>query len=597
MSLALQNNNPGNLKDPATGGFRKFNSPEEGYTALMNDLQAKVTGTSTTGLHGGSTLYEFAQKYAPSSDNNDPAQYTVNLANTLKVRPDTKLSELQNRIPDFAHAIATNEDSNFVKQYKLNIQQQPQQETNDGYSTFATIAPTTDQTKVAGVNNIPNKDTLGGQLAERVNELSKSAEQVSSGISGVLGGNFVSGGSNITSGLLHVVGSGAGGVGDIVNKLIEQIPGVKQAGDYLGEKASNYAETDGGKELVKSMQDFSAKNPKLSQGLGDVFNIVTAIPILRGLGAIKEVVLDSASQALKKTVEKTANDAFTKTAASTVTGRKALKLNPDAISTIIKERAIPDVVDGKYNTKEAFDNLSSKISDIENNALQPALAKANLPGTESRIPLAQYEKQAILDAQDELKSTEPIKDYFARIRTKYGDYPTLNDMNEAKRTVANNITEAGFNSSTYTTDKIVRSALQSAVEDGARALGLPDVGNINQMMAELIKAQNMLKHLEGKRVETGLIGNAIQTGATGGAAALGTAAGFSPETAAFMGYRGGGAISKKLSGITTGVLKRTEKGAAMANLKKAPSKIYKAVEGALSQKINNAQNDLANERK
>jgi hypothetical protein len=117
-TVADRNFNPGNLKDTKTGKFRQFSSEGEGYSALMNDLQGKVKGTSTTGLNGNSTLHDFANTYAPPSDNNNSAQYTVNLANKMGVRPDTKLSELQNRIPDFAQAVASNEGYTSAKGFK-----------------------------------------------------------------------------------------------------------------------------------------------------------------------------------------------------------------------------------------------------------------------------------------------------------------------------------------------------------------------------------------------------------------------------------------------------------------------------------------------
>jgi lipid-A-disaccharide synthase len=41
-----------------------------------------------------STLADFAKAYAPSSDKNNPAQYTANLANHMKVRPDARLQDL-----------------------------------------------------------------------------------------------------------------------------------------------------------------------------------------------------------------------------------------------------------------------------------------------------------------------------------------------------------------------------------------------------------------------------------------------------------------------------------------------------------------------
>jgi hypothetical protein len=125
---ADRNNNPGNLKDINTGKFRVFNTPQEGFGALMNDLEAKKTGNSTTGLNGESNLAEFSAKYAPKADNNDPAQYTSNLANHMGVRPDTKLKDLDTSA--WAEAIAKAEGYSAAKNYQprppKQVQQQPQ---------------------------------------------------------------------------------------------------------------------------------------------------------------------------------------------------------------------------------------------------------------------------------------------------------------------------------------------------------------------------------------------------------------------------------------------------------------------------------------
>lgn len=111
-TLAVQNNNPGNLKDPSTGGFKQFSSPQEGYAALLNDLQSKQTGTTSTGLGPSSTLVDFASKYAPGTDNNNVGQYAANLANKIGVRPDTQLKDLD--LGKWAAAVANNEDSSSL---------------------------------------------------------------------------------------------------------------------------------------------------------------------------------------------------------------------------------------------------------------------------------------------------------------------------------------------------------------------------------------------------------------------------------------------------------------------------------------------------
>jgi hypothetical protein len=108
MGLAIKNNNPGNLRDVSTGSFRTFSTPQEGYAALLNDLDAKRSGHTSTGLSGTSTLADFASKYAPAGDNNDPAQYTANLANHMGVAPNTPLKDLD--LNKWAQAVTTAED-------------------------------------------------------------------------------------------------------------------------------------------------------------------------------------------------------------------------------------------------------------------------------------------------------------------------------------------------------------------------------------------------------------------------------------------------------------------------------------------------------
>lgn len=113
MGLAIKNNNPGNLRDISTGSFRTFATPQDGYAALLNDLDAKRSGHTSTGLSGTSTLADFASKYAPPGDNNNSAQYTANLANHMGVAPNTPLNQLD--LNKWAQAVTTAEDQGNAK--------------------------------------------------------------------------------------------------------------------------------------------------------------------------------------------------------------------------------------------------------------------------------------------------------------------------------------------------------------------------------------------------------------------------------------------------------------------------------------------------
>lgn len=112
-NLGVRNNNPGNLKDPATGQFRVFSTPQEGQQALVDDLTAKVTGTSHV-IKPTASLLDFAKVYAPASDKNNPDSYAKILATNLGVDPSVPISSLSNRVNDFAHAISTAEGTTTI---------------------------------------------------------------------------------------------------------------------------------------------------------------------------------------------------------------------------------------------------------------------------------------------------------------------------------------------------------------------------------------------------------------------------------------------------------------------------------------------------
>lgn len=84
--LGLRNFNPGNLRvwgeQEIKDGFAVFDSPEEGWTALQKQLDRYKQG-KTPGTSGDMTLLEAMQKYAPSSDNNNPDSYARNIVQQI----------------------------------------------------------------------------------------------------------------------------------------------------------------------------------------------------------------------------------------------------------------------------------------------------------------------------------------------------------------------------------------------------------------------------------------------------------------------------------------------------------------------------------
>lgn len=106
-SVSWRNRNPGNLRKSlyANGvddkNYAVFTSLADGWNGLLFDIKAKLNFvTNTHHLTGDSTLTEFFNIYAPAEDQNDPYQYSCQVALMLthiynvQVTHDTKLNEL-----------------------------------------------------------------------------------------------------------------------------------------------------------------------------------------------------------------------------------------------------------------------------------------------------------------------------------------------------------------------------------------------------------------------------------------------------------------------------------------------------------------------
>lgn len=191
----------------------------------------------------------------------------------------------------------------------------------------------------------PKQDNLASDLSQR-------ASDAGTAISSIVGGRKATGQSRL-SGLLQTVGAAAGAVGDVTTRGLELVPGVKAIEGFIGKGAEKLASTPVGQKVASSIRSFSEAHPELSKDIGAGINIATAIPILDGIGAVKNVALDGASRALKSTAEKAVAESMTKAAGKGVTS--------DVIDTLVKERAIPEVVKGRYSTKSAFQKLDGLI--------------------------------------------------------------------------------------------------------------------------------------------------------------------------------------------------------------------------------------------
>lgn len=345
---------------------------------------------------------------------------------------------------------------------------------------------------------IPQDEGLGSKLMGRANDASQAIQDTKSGK------------INPISGVLQTAGAVAGGFNDTVQKGLELIPGVKSVEGLIGKGVGKLASTGAGQKVVGGIQKFSEAHPELSKDIGSVGNIVGAVGTFEGAGAIKNAAKEGLANAFEGKVASSLGKEVTEVASKTIGGRKALtNLGEDGIKTLSKGEFAPTIEtlqNGKkvFSTKVASENIDQAIAKIDNEMLQPLLENNSTPAVSERMPLNDYRKAALADAKDALIEDTGINKLFDMIKEKYGDYPTLSQMNEAKRTVAKKITDSAFGTDTYTTNKLVRNSLQKGIEDGAEKLGLGDVNAINKEMAHLYKAQKVLKYIEGKSAKTTL---------------------------------------------------------------------------------------------
>lgn len=75
-------------------GFRSFATPEEGWSALKNQLELYKTGRTRNPVGPNSTLLEAMSVYAPAADRNNPVAYANRIASRLGISPQTRIANI-----------------------------------------------------------------------------------------------------------------------------------------------------------------------------------------------------------------------------------------------------------------------------------------------------------------------------------------------------------------------------------------------------------------------------------------------------------------------------------------------------------------------
>lgn len=479
-------------------------------------------------------------------------------------KPDQVASIWNHGSPDYEGVVGTNSKGVHydTPQYVKSV--------TSAYQQIKGGQPVTPQPTTSTVGNPdaqPKDPSLGTELTGRLSDAGTALTDASQGK------------INPISGVLQAGGAVGGAIGDVVSKGLELIPGVKWLENQIGTGVSKLAETPIGQSVVKSMQDFSKSHPELSADIGAGFNIATAIPILRGLGVVKDLAFSGAGKVLKDIAAKGFADGIEADAGRLKTTARVFSQNGgrDTLDAGIQERLLPDVKDGKYSNAEVIANTSDRISHIDDTQLQPILERVSA-GQSIGQNLSSLKKLAIQEAEADVdlkesgmvpKALKQIEDRFNGWQHSYGDNINLATENRLK---IGSGKFSDWNTPEGSADKSIYRALQQDIENIAKKNGLGDVHAINQKMGSLIKYRQIMSALDGKNIKVGMGGKLLRKGISVGAGTLASSMG-----GGVVGGLGAGYLTdiadKGVTGIgrniRKGILERTGTNAVKVPLKKA----------------------------
>lgn len=430
-------------------------------------------------------------------------------------------------------------------------------------------------TGYAGAGQTTQDDsTLGSELHGRFNDAGNAINSIINGEST---------GNSRASGILQLAGAGAGVIGDVVNKGIELIPGVKPVENLIGKGIGSLAQTSSGQAIVSSLQKFGNEHPELTKDLGAAFNIATAIPILKGLGTIGDVTLDGASSVLKNKAEKVFADESASVIGKSPTGSEFLRRNPTIAKDMIDERLIPDINGRVYDTTKSMNQSDQLLKDL-NSQIQSHLndpkyttvaedpepiIKNVLNGYKDKngnivkgLSNSEYTPTEILDTGRELTPQN------GKLWTRFeAGQASMADINKLRSDLDQAVQSVYTSTNLPPVKKDIGATLSGAMRDFVQS-NATETQEPFARMTKIYKVQKGLKFMDTKQVKPGLLGEFIKT-ATSGVPIL---------------ERGGDYAAKKSAGLTTGILNRTGENATRVGLDTLKNKTGGLLKGAFAQK-------------
>lgn len=386
------------------------------------------------------------------------------------------------------------------------------------------------------VQNVQESE-LGKQLIKRTGDIGTAVKET------------MSGKINPVSGVIQTLGGVAGAGGDIVNAAIENIPVVgdiyKGINKFIGLGAEKFFGTPAGQSVAKSLNDFSTKHPELSRDIGAGINIATAIPILKGLGAVADIGMNATAKTLKGASEKAVYTSLENVAkkGSFKTATKVLEKNPTLFKDMVQNKVLPDIENGKYVIDEAKQGTWDNINGLETQIKSHIENKSGIANPQKIIDttVAKMPNSGLTGFEliDNAKSLDPLN---RNLWDKFtAGQANLSEANELRSALGRSIGSKMWDTPDVAAKKEIGKNLYGSMSDYIKS-NVPETSDLFKQVSQQFKFQDALELINGKPVATpGLVGNAL-TKASG-----------------FAGQNIQNATKKAVGGLPLDLLKRSEK--------------------------------------
>lgn len=440
-NLGLQNNNPGNLRNPQTGGFQKFNNPDEGYNKLVQDLAIKQSGKSSV-IKPGASIEQLGNVWAPPSDNNIPGAWAKNVAKTVGVDTNTPFDKIP--VDKLAKGVQVAEGTSSMKTNSLpdtlSADEVKQMSGSTQDTGLPDILPADEVKSLGGQADVPAPDTshnndikvggktivggylggllknIGGQVKGNVQEASNSLTQSSEGKM-----NPFEAGANIAKNATDAVLS----------------PISQTIGKALGAVTNPAVEAINNSAPVQKITDALSKHPSISGTAGDILGT--------GLNVASMGIGEEAPGAVKSGIETAKNTTRAVLPDSPTLMNKVARVNPtdaakfkvmsggDDIGTFLDKRGLhgstEDVISKTYSrflqSKDVVDTTFDKIpGNFKNPAVTTALT--DLVEREKSISPQGVPSPDLVRSQELLEKSQ-------------GNGLTMKEINESKRLYERNV--------------------------------------------------------------------------------------------------------------------------------------------------------------